>query len=126
MPAPRRRLLDSYAILALLGDEAGAATVADHLREALATGVQLLVNEVNVGEVYYIVGRYRSLDDAERVLDHLETLPLERCGEQLRRRARRGPGQGIARPLVRGRLRRRDRDPLPGDRGHRGSGVRVG
>ena len=80
MPEPRRRLLDSYAMLALLNDEAGAEAVADHLRTAIATGDSLLVNEINVGEVYYIVGKHRSMDAAERVLDHLETLPLEVVG----------------------------------------------
>lgn len=80
MPAPRRRLLDSYAILALLADEEGAEAVADLLREAQRSEVPLLMNEINVGEVYYIVGKTRSMDAAERVLDHLETLPLEVVG----------------------------------------------
>lgn len=80
MPEARRRLLDSYAILALLNDEDGADAVADHLRAAIETGAPLLINEINVGEVYYIVAKHRSIDDAERVLDHLETLPLEVVG----------------------------------------------
>ncbi|NNF11910.1 MAG: type II toxin-antitoxin system VapC family toxin [Gemmatimonadetes bacterium] len=83
MSAPPRRLLDSYAILVLLADEEGAARVADLLREAIETDVPLLVNEINVGEVYYIVARHRSLDDAERALDHLESLPVEVVGNTL-------------------------------------------
>jgi ribonuclease VapC len=35
------------------------------------------VNEINVGEVFYIVAKHRSLSEAERVLRYLETLPLE-------------------------------------------------
>ena len=77
MPETKRRLLDSWAILAFLNDEDGAAEVAEHLRTAIETEAPLLVNEINVGEVYYIVARHRSIDAAERVLDHLETLPLE-------------------------------------------------
>ena len=77
MPAPPRKLLDSYAILALLADEDGAERVAELLRHAIETDVPLLINEINVGEVYYIVGRHRSLTDAERALDHMRTLPLE-------------------------------------------------
>jgi predicted nucleic acid-binding protein len=80
MPGARRRLLDSWAILALLNDEGGAAAVADHLRAAIELGEALLVNEINVGEVYYIVGKHRSIAAAERVLDHLDTLPLEIVG----------------------------------------------
>ena len=37
----------------------------------------MLVNEINVGEVFYIVAKHRSLSEAERVLRYLETLPLE-------------------------------------------------
>lgn len=80
MPTPKRRLLDSFAILALLGDEDGADRVADLLTDAVASDLPLLVNEINVGEVYHIVGRYRSLDEADRVIDHLESLPLEWIG----------------------------------------------
>jgi predicted nucleic acid-binding protein len=35
------------------------------------------VNEINVGEVYYMVAKHRSPSEAERVLRYLETLPLE-------------------------------------------------
>ena len=70
-------MLDSYAILALLNDERGAAEVAELLRSAMERGQTLYINEINVGEVYYIVAKHRSLGAAERVLDHLTTLPLE-------------------------------------------------
>jgi len=73
----KRSLLDSYAILAFLNEEEGAGRVAELLEEADDGGVLVLVNEINVGEVYYIVAKHRSTHDAERVLLHLERLPLE-------------------------------------------------
>jgi predicted nucleic acid-binding protein len=76
-PEKQRSLLDSYAILALLNDEPGAQFVADLLRAGARDEDLLLVNEINVGEVYYIVAKHRSLSEAERVLRYLETLPLE-------------------------------------------------
>ncbi len=76
-PEKQRSLLDSYAILALLNDEPGAQVVADLLREGARDEDLLLVNEINVGEVFYIVAKHRSLGEAEHVLRHLETLPLE-------------------------------------------------
>ena len=76
-PEKQRSLLDSYAILALLNDEPGAEVVADLLRASARNADLLLVNEINVGEVYYIVAKHRSVSEAERVLRHLETLPLE-------------------------------------------------
>ena len=72
-----RRLLDSYAILAFLNDEEGAERVAGLLEDAVETGALLLVNEINVGEVYYIVAKHRSENAAEHVLLHLDRLPLE-------------------------------------------------
>ncbi len=72
-----RRLLDSYAILAFLNDEEGAQRVAGLLEDAEESSVPLLVNEINVGEVYYIVAKHRSEDAAEHVLLHLDRLPLE-------------------------------------------------
>lgn len=77
MPEKQRSLLDSYAILALLNDEPGAQVVADLLRAGARDDDPLLVNDINVGEVYYIVAKHRSPSDAERVLRHLETLPLQ-------------------------------------------------
>jgi ribonuclease VapC len=76
-PRKTRRLLDSYAILAFLNDEDGADHVARLLENAARDGLPLLVNEINVGEVYYIVAKHRSQDAAEQVLLHLDRLPLE-------------------------------------------------
>ena len=75
--ATTRRLLDSYAILAFLNDEPGADRVAELLSEATRAAEGLLVNEINVGEVYYIVAKARSEAAAEQVLLHLDRLPLE-------------------------------------------------
>ena len=72
-----RRLLDSYAILAFLNDEEGAERVGQLLEDAESSGTPLLVNEINVGEVYYIVAKHRSEDAAEQVLLHLDRLALE-------------------------------------------------
>jgi ribonuclease VapC len=76
-PEKQRSLLDSYAILALLNDEPGAQVVADLLRACARDDDLVLMNEINVGEVYYIVAKHRSLSEAERILRYLETLPLE-------------------------------------------------
>lgn len=77
MPATPRRVLDSYAVLALLHEEAGAGEVADLLTAALESGEPLYINEINVGEIFYVVAKHRSPDEVERVLDHLRALPLE-------------------------------------------------
>ncbi|MHB1194423.1 MAG: PIN domain-containing protein [Longimicrobiales bacterium] len=77
MPEMPRSVLDSFAILALLNDEKGGAEVAELLRSAMGGRRSLHMNEINVGEVFYIVAKHRSPADAERVLDHLRALPLD-------------------------------------------------
>lgn len=77
MPEMPKRVLDSFAILALVNDERGAEEVAELLRSAMESGQALYINEINVGEVYSIVAKHRSPGAAERVLDHLRALPLD-------------------------------------------------
>jgi ribonuclease VapC len=71
-------LLDSFALLAFLNREKGFANVRRLLRSARAAGAPLLMNEINIGEVYYIIAKGRSLDKAEEFLRRLETLPIQR------------------------------------------------
>ncbi|MBI4605005.1 MAG: type II toxin-antitoxin system VapC family toxin [Planctomycetes bacterium] len=77
MPAKRPRLLDSYALLAFLERERGSLRVKAALQSARATGTRLLMNEINVGEVYYTIARERSPELAEAFLVHLERLPIK-------------------------------------------------
>ena len=77
MPAKKRSLLDSFALLAFLNKERGFERVKSLLRSAAATGEPLLMNEINIGEVYYITAKDRSMEQAETFFHHLETLPIQ-------------------------------------------------
>lgn len=70
-------VLDSYAMLALLGDEAGAAQVKAVLRQAQAHTVQVLMNWVNVGEVAYTIERRRGKEKVYPVLGMLEATQIQ-------------------------------------------------
>jgi ribonuclease VapC len=70
-------LLDSFALLAFLNKERGFEKVKSLLRAAEATGEPLLMNEINIGEVYYITAKDRSMEQAEEFLHRLETLPIQ-------------------------------------------------
>jgi len=86
-------VLDSWAVLAWLQGEPSAAVISDLLactrgdrqaeaRAQQATGrrfraPQLLMNIVNLGEVFYIVGRKRGEHEARQTLQELEGTPLE-------------------------------------------------
>jgi len=76
-PAKRRSLLDSWALIAYLSGERSGAAVRDLLRAADAAGERLLMNEVNIGEVYYLVAKRRSPAAAETFLHTFETMPID-------------------------------------------------
>ena len=69
-------VLDSFALIAYLGRERGCESVRTLLHEAEASGDPLLMNEINVGEVYYLIAKERSIQKAEEFLHRLETLPI--------------------------------------------------
>ena len=73
----RTRLLDSFALLAYLNKETGFEKVKDVLAKAQRSGNSVLMNEINVGETYYILSRKRGLEKAEYFLDTiLAGLPI--------------------------------------------------
>jgi predicted nucleic acid-binding protein len=77
MSVKRKELLDAYALLAFLGREPGSEKVKSAIHAARSGRKKILMNEINVGEVYYTTARERSLDQAEALLAHLERLPIE-------------------------------------------------
>ena len=73
----RKRLLDSYALLAYLNKEDGFEKVRNVLANAQKTVFPVLMNELNVGETYYILYRKRGMEQAEYFLDTvLAGLPI--------------------------------------------------
>jgi predicted nucleic acid-binding protein len=74
------KLLDSFALMAFLGKESGFETVRALLREAEVSGQAVLMNEINVGEVYCLTAKGRSLEKADEFLLLLETLPVRVLG----------------------------------------------
>ena len=70
-------VLDSFAVLALLGKEAGSEEVSRLLRQAQKEKVHLLMTWVNVGEVAYIVERRWGKGQLYQVLGTLEATQIE-------------------------------------------------
>ena len=73
-------VLDSFALVAFLARERGFEKVRALLHEAQASDQPLLMNEINIGEVYYLTARAHSVKRAEGVLHDLETLPIRPVG----------------------------------------------
>jgi ribonuclease VapC len=71
-------LLDSWAVLAYLKKESPADNrVIALLEQAREGAARLLISIINLGEVYYSMGRLRGVDFAEDVLADLRLLPVE-------------------------------------------------
>ena len=70
--APETYLLDSSALLTLIEDEPGA----DRVEEVLRTR-SCLVPWLGLLEVYYVTQRERGVDESERRLALLQSLPTE-------------------------------------------------
>jgi uncharacterized protein len=74
----RKRVLDSFALLAYLNGEAGHLVVKEALKKAQETGESILMNEINIGETYYILHRNRGREGAEHFLETiLPGLPIQ-------------------------------------------------
>lgn len=70
--------LDSYAILAILYNEAGAQEVARILQEVQKSDVHVYMNVANLGEVYYSLAREEGEREAIKA-----TADIKSCGIQL-------------------------------------------
>jgi ribonuclease VapC len=70
-------VLDSFAVLALLGREPGSQDVADLLRKAQNKDVRVFMTWVNVGEVAYILERRFGSDRLYAALATMEATALD-------------------------------------------------
>jgi predicted nucleic acid-binding protein len=72
-----KRVLDAWAVLAYLqGEEPAASRVKDVLHEAENRQVTLFMSLINVGEVFYTIGRRQGENAAEETLAELRHLTL--------------------------------------------------
>lgn len=71
----RKVLLDSYALLAYLKKENSYLKVKEVLTKSDSI---VIMNELNMGEVYYIIARYRSIEQADYFIEMiLPGLPIK-------------------------------------------------
>jgi len=69
-------VLDSYALLALLGEEACASKVQAVLAKGVAGRAVVFLSIINYGEVLYIVERRRGLEAARTAAAFIDRLPV--------------------------------------------------
>ncbi len=71
-----RYVLDSFALLAHLQDEPGAAGVQRVLEQGARQYTEIYLSIVNYGEIVYITEREKGLTAAQRVIAAVDQLPL--------------------------------------------------
>ena len=70
-------VFDAWAILALLQrEEPAASRVRQMLSDAESGRMHLFLSIINLGEVYYRVGRVKSRREADRTIEDIRRLPL--------------------------------------------------
>jgi predicted nucleic acid-binding protein len=74
---PKVVVLDSWATIAYLADEASAERVADIIADAHEEEIPLLMSVVNAGEVWCIIARQSSVADADASINQLRDLGIE-------------------------------------------------
>ena len=74
----KRFVLDAWALLALLQKEEPAASqVRSLLQEAQQERSRALVSVINLGEVYYVLGKATGEAEAEKVIEVIRRLPVK-------------------------------------------------
>jgi len=73
---PKAIVLDSWAVLAYLEDEAPAEKIGNIISDAHDDDIPLFMSVLNVGEVWYIVAREASPLDADRSIAQLRQLGI--------------------------------------------------
>lgn len=72
-----RFMLDAWAILALVQKEEPAASRVKQLaEEAKTSDLELFISIINLGEVYYCIGRVKGEHEAQETLDDIRRLCL--------------------------------------------------
>ena len=72
----KKYLLDSYAALAWIQDEKGAQFVEDLLYRARGNEDEVLLNIINLGEIYYRCARVLDIESAQHMLEKIRLLPI--------------------------------------------------
>src|ERR1700722_10415923 len=75
-PESKVKIIDSWAMIAWVGDEPGSSAMQDFLEQADSGHLQLIMSVLNVGETFYILAKRRSLAVAEQFLSLLPSLPV--------------------------------------------------
>lgn len=94
-PKPEALVLDSWSVIAYLEDEPAAKRIADLIATAHEAETPILMTVVNAGEVWYIIAREISAEEADKSIKELRDLRIrfEDVGWELTQEAARFKSQ---------------------------------
>jgi hypothetical protein len=73
---PASKVVDAWAMIAWLLNQAAAPVVESFIQEADAGNLHLVMSWMNVGEVFYIISKRHGAQPAEEFLNRLPSLPI--------------------------------------------------
>lgn len=71
------KVLDAYALMAFFEDEPGGKEVEKLIAKATGGRLRLLMSVVNLGEVWYSIGREYSTEAADQHIQTVQAMPIE-------------------------------------------------
>ena len=71
------KILDTYALIAFFEDEPGADFVRGLLLEAGSGSLNLAMSVVNLGELWYMVARADSQEEADAIIQEIQGMSIE-------------------------------------------------
>jgi predicted nucleic acid-binding protein len=74
---PKALVLDTWAVIAYLEDEPSGGQIADLIAGAHEEGIPVFICVVNAGEVWYIIARKISEEDANNSIKELHDLRIQ-------------------------------------------------
>jgi predicted nucleic acid-binding protein len=74
---PKAYVLDSWAVIAYLEDETAGQQIADLIAGAHEDGIPVYMSVVNAGEVWYIIAREISEEEANNSIKELRDLRIQ-------------------------------------------------
>ena len=77
MKSKTKIVLDAWALLALIFKEEPAATVVKKIFNPIETfRPSITISWINIGEIYYLVARKKSISDADEIIYQIKQLPI--------------------------------------------------
>lgn len=74
----KKKVLDAWAILAFLqGEEPAAFCVRNIMVEATGRRIKLFISLINLGEIYYRIGKRKGEEKARETLEEIRRLPIK-------------------------------------------------